>query len=132
MSYTIEKMIKRISILLFLFVFSVSVSSAVAMACCWDMEETAKASEHSMSMDMEEDCHSSAEKDKTSNTSDQNSENGTGDCCYNMMECQVQLFKTANIFTMNTQAFDINYGNKTDKFISNTTEPLKHPPKVLL
>ena len=124
-------MIKRISILLFLFVFTVSVSSAVAMACCWNMEETAQAEEHEMPMDMDTDCHSD-ENDKTPVKSDQTSESSTADCCYNMMECQVQLFKTANIFSINTLTFDINYGNNTDKFISNTIEPLKHPPKALL
>ena len=121
----------RISVIVFLFIFTVSVSSAVAMACCWNMESDVQVAAHAMSEDMSEDCHSAADEEPTT-SSDKTSKDDTSDCCYNMMECQVQLFKVANVFSINTQSFDINYGNKTDKFISNTIEPLKHPPKVLL
>ena len=120
----------RLALVLFSFILLFSVSSAVAKICCWNMENITQTVEHSMPMDMEEDCHSES-KDSTNQT-DNSSKDTTGECCYKMMECQVQLFKISNDFSINQIAFEISYDTSPKKFISNIIEPLKHPPKVLL
>ena len=65
------------------------------MACCWDMEE----SDNNTSVnsgDDHEPCHKAADsKEKDTEENKQ----GPNDCCYDMVECQLQLIKITKAVT---------------------------------
>ena len=117
----------KLPILVFLFIFTVSLSSGAAMACCWDMEE----SEHNTSVnsgDDHEPCHKAAEsKEKDTEENKQ----GPNDCCYDMVECQLQLIKITKAVSIKPETFLLLSSTSIAKFNSNVVEPLKHPPKIL-
>jgi len=114
-------------IVLLLTIFTFSVSSGVSRACCWDMDKSEQQSETVKSDD--EPCHTQSEN--TGTNSKENPQEPT-DCCYNMVECQLQLIKISKAVSIQPLAYVLLNYSSIYNFNSNIVEPLKHPPKVLL
>ncbi len=119
----------KIPVILLLLIFAVSVSSGAARACCWDMERSEHHSETAKSETENEPCHKVAENNEKAPDENKQEPN---DCCYDMAECQLQLIKITKAVSVQPTSFVLLNYSSTDNFNSNTVEPLKHPPKVLL
>jgi len=116
-------------IILLMLIFTFSISAGVSRACCWDMEKSEHQTDIVKSENEHEPCHTSGEN---SNTEQDNQSKKSSDCCYDMVECQLQLIKTTKAFSILPGLFVLLRYSSIDNFNSNTVEPLKHPPKVLL
>ena len=116
-------------IILLLLIFTFSISSGVSRACCWNMDNSAHQSNQVQSDSENEPCHTKSEDYKT-HSEDKSQE--SNDCCYDMIECKIQVIKISNAVPINPSSFTLLWSSSINNFNSNTIEPLKHPPKVLL
>jgi len=124
-----KKMKSSTIIILLLLIFTFSVSSGVARQCCWDVEKSVQHSDQIKSDNELEPCHTKSEPPTTDT---ENNSHESNDCCYDMIECQLQVIKISKAVSVSPSSYTLIQLSSINNFISNTVEPLKHPPKVLL
>ena len=117
-------------IVFLIFVFAITVSSGAARACCWDMEHSPEHTAHvTTEVDMES-CHT--KNDKNTTDTENHTQQESNNCCYDTVECQAPVIKITKTFSIIPNSFSLIQSSSVNNFISNTIEPLKLPPKVLL
>ena len=116
-------------IILLLLFFTFSISTGAARACCWGLEKSAERTVQVKSESEHEPCHT---KNENSKMDSENKSQESNDCCYDMIECQIQAIKISKSVAISPSHYKLIQLDLINDFISNTVEPLKHPPKVLL